>query len=134
VELAMRTELSLWARGLDGGLSPTLSLYGGLKCARTKSGALKPPRPWKFDKQKWTQVRARGHARFIMSQGLLRWGGPFGFVVTLGPFFYDLARHSPTPSIWSMLGSLALLTLIFGYGMGEREWRLGERAYHENAA
>src|SRR5438477_9677538 len=84
-----------------------------------------------FDKQRWTQVRAKGHARFIIRQGLLRWGVPFGLAVTLGPFFYDLAIHAPTASIWSMVGSLIVLTLTFGYGMGEREWRLGERAYHE---
>jgi hypothetical protein len=87
-----------------------------------------------FDKQKWMQVRARGHVRFIMRQGLLQWGVPFGLVVTLGPFLYDLATHSPTPSIWSMVGSVTLLTLTFGYGMGETQWRRGQRAYHDNAA
>ena len=69
-----------------------------------------------------------------MRQGLLRWGVPFGLVVTLGPFFYDLVTHASTPSIWSMVGSFTFLTLAFGYGMGETEWRRGERAYHENAA
>jgi len=88
-----------------------------------------------FDKEKWSQTRARGHARFIIRQGLLRWGIPFGLVVTLGTFVYDVATHSPTPSIWSMVGSFILLTLAFGYGMGQTEWRHGERAYyHANAA
>ena len=87
-----------------------------------------------FDKQKWTQVRARGHARFIMGQGLLCWGVPFGLVATLGPFFYDLLAHASTPSIWGMVGSFTLLTVALGYGMGETEWRRGERAYYKNAA
>jgi len=87
-----------------------------------------------FDKQKWTEIRARGHVRFVMRQGLLRWGVPFALVVTLGPLIYNLITYSPTPSIWSTVGSLALLTLAFGYGMGETEWRRGERAYHDKAA
>ena len=87
-----------------------------------------------FDKQRWTQIRARGHARFIIRHGLLSWGVPFGLVVNLGSFVYDLASHAPTPSIWSMAGSATLLTLAFGYGMGETEWRRSERAYHDAAA
>lgn len=88
----------------------------------------------RFDKQQWMQIRARGHTRFLMRRGLLCWGIPFGLVVTLGPFFYDLITQGPTASVWSMVTSFTLLTLVFGYGMGEREWRRGERAYHETAA
>ena len=87
-----------------------------------------------FNKEKWTQIRARGHARYLMRRGFLFWGVPFGLVVTLVPFFYDLVTHVRTPSTWSMIGSFVLLTLVFGYGMGEAEWRRSERAYHENAA
>ena len=87
-----------------------------------------------FDKQKWTEIRARGHARFIARRGLLFWGVPFGLVVTLGPFIYAIATRTPMPSVWGMVGSFVLLTLAFGYGMGETEWRRGERAYHDNAA
>ena len=87
-----------------------------------------------FDKQKWMQIRARGHVRFIVRRGLFYYGVPFGLIVTLCPFVYDLIAHAPTPSVWSTVGSFALLTLVFGYGMGETEWRRNERAYHENAA
>ena len=69
-----------------------------------------------------------------MCQGLLRRGVPFALVVTLGPLVYNLITHSPTRSIWSTVGSRILLTLAFGYGMGETEWRRRERAYHDNAA
>lgn len=87
-----------------------------------------------FDREKWTNIRARGHARFIVRRGLLCWGVPFGLIVTLGPAFYALVTHTPTPSVWSMLASFTLLTLVFGYGMGETQWRRCERAYCENAA
>ena len=86
-----------------------------------------------FDRQKWAKIREGGHARFIVRRGLLYWGVPLGLAVTLGPFFYDLVKQAPTPSIGSMVGSFTLLTLAFGYGMGETEWRRGERAYHETA-
>lgn len=79
------------------------------------------------------QIRASGHSRFLVRRGLLFWGVPFGLLLTGGPFLYDLVTHAPTPSIWSMIGSFALLTLGFGYGMGETEWWRGERAYHSNA-
>jgi hypothetical protein len=85
-----------------------------------------------FDRQKWTQIRARGHVRFTARRGLLYWGVPHGLLVTLGLFIYELVTHAPTPSVWSMIGSFTLFTLVFGYGMGETEWRRGERAYHED--
>ena len=83
-----------------------------------------------FDKQKWAQIRAKGHVRFIVRQGLFYWGVPLGLVVTLGPFVYDVITHAPTPPIGNLVGSFTLLSLAFGYGMGETEWRRGERAYH----
>jgi len=86
-----------------------------------------------FDKQAWDQIRTRGHARFIIRHGLLRWGVPFGLVVTLGQFLYDILTHAATPSLWSMVGSFIFLTLAFGYLSGEMEWRRCEGAYHENA-
>ncbi len=87
-----------------------------------------------FNKEEWTQIRGRGHARFIVRRGLLCWGVPFGFLVTLGPFLYDVVTHSPPPSTWSMVGSFTFLALAFGYGMGETEWRRSERAFNKNAA
>jgi putative effector of murein hydrolase LrgA (UPF0299 family) len=59
---------------------------------------------------------------------LLR-GVPFGIIVALGPFIYDIFTHRVTSSIWSMLVAFALLTLLFGFIMGETEWRRREKAY-----
>jgi hypothetical protein len=79
--------------------------------------------------QAWEQVRARGHSRFILRYGVLRWGVPFGIVVTLGPFIYDVFTHNVTSSIWSMVAAFVLLTLLFGCVMGQTEWTRRERAY-----
>jgi hypothetical protein len=78
----------------------------------------------------WEQIRARGHRQFIVRHGILRWGVPFGLAVTFGPAIYDLLAHSATPSAWTLAGSFAFCTLVFGYGMGETEWRKREKAYH----
>lgn len=83
-----------------------------------------------LNKENWEQIRARGHTRFIVRRGLLWWGVPFGLIVTLGPFLYDLLTDAPTQPLWRLIGSFALLTLVFGYGMGETEWRRGERDYN----
>ena len=64
-----------------------------------------------------------------MLHGLLRWGIPFGLVVTLGPALYDFFTHSAAPSVWKLVGSFILFTFAFGYGMGETEWRKRERVY-----
>jgi hypothetical protein len=82
------------------------------------------------EKHTWEQIRARGHGRFVVQHGILRWGIPFGLVVTFGPAFYDLLAHSVTPSVWRLAGSFAFFTLGFGYLMGEGEWRRRERSYH----
>jgi hypothetical protein len=86
------------------------------------------------ENQAWEKIRARGHARFILRHGVLLWGVPFGVVVTLGPFIYDVFTHHATSSIRSMVAAFAFLTLAFGYGMGETEWRRREKAYLEDRA
>jgi hypothetical protein len=43
-------------------------------------------------KQLLEQVRAKGRGRFILVQGLLQLGVPFGAVVTLGQLLSDFMR------------------------------------------
>lgn len=86
-----------------------------------------------FDQDKWKEIREQGHARFLVRRGLLFWGVPFGLFVTLGPYVYDLVMRVPTPTAWGTISSFVLLTLIFGYGMGESEWRRNERAQFNEA-
>jgi hypothetical protein len=83
------------------------------------------------NRRDWDKVRARGHTQFILCHGLLRRGLPFGLVVTLGPALYDLVTSSTVVSAWTLAGYFACFTVVFGYGMGEAEWKKRERAYHE---
>ena len=46
------------------------------------------------ERQKWEQVRTRGHARFIL-RNFLRWGVPMCAVQFVGPFIYDTIMHRP---------------------------------------
>ena len=88
-------------------------------------------------KQSWDQVRARGHGRFILREGFLRWGVPFGAVVTLGPLLYDFITHQPyTPlllpwPVWNFVVDLVLSIMISGYLFGEGNWWMNERNYQK---
>src|SRR6266850_2881968 len=89
------------------------------------------------EKQSWEKVRARGHGRFILREGLLRCGVPFGVVVTLGPFVYDLITHQsyiplllPWP-VWNFVVELVFSISVFGYLFGEGNWRKNERDYQK---
>lgn len=85
-----------------------------------------------FDRRKWEDIRLRGHSRFIITHGLINWGISSGLVTTLGPYVYDLVTYTQTPSMRSMVCSFLFTMLIFGYGMGDTEWRRNGRAYNEN--
>ena len=82
------------------------------------------------EKQSWEQIRARGHGRFILRRGLLRWGIPFGLAVTVGPFLYDAFTHAGTASVRTLVVSFVFSTLAIGMGMGETAWRRREREYY----
>ena len=84
------------------------------------------------EKQAWEQIRAKGHGRFIVSYGLVRRGIPFGCVLTLNQILFDDATRSTTASGWILPGTFVLMTVLFGYGMGETEWRKRERAYRDD--
>ena len=83
------------------------------------------------EKQSWEQLRAKGHDRFILREGLLRNGVPLGLIVTLSMFLYDIFTHTAVTSLWKMAIGFAILVLGFGYGMGETRWRSGERDYQK---
>ncbi len=90
------------------------------------------------EKQVWDSVRARGHARFVL-RSLVRWGVPFGVVVTFGPLLYDAAMHtSYTPRVfpWPALDivfGFVFCSALFGYLTGEGAWRKHERDYGQSS-
>jgi hypothetical protein len=83
-----------------------------------------------FDKQKWSQIRAKGHTRFIMRQIVQR-GIPMGVIVTVGVFLFENFTHSVTPSPGNLAAIFFCFGIVSGYIRGEREWEQCERAYDE---
>jgi hypothetical protein len=84
----------------------------------------------KFDKQIWSQIRAKGHARFVVRQVLQR-GIPMGVFVTLGVFLFHIFTHSVTPTPGNLAAIFICFGLAFGCFVGEKEWQRCERAYNE---
>jgi hypothetical protein len=83
----------------------------------------------KIEKQSWERIRAMGRDRFIVREGLLRHGVPFGVLVALiqiFPFF----RPSSEPFI-ALVASWAFSGVAFGAVMGLREWQTRERNYQK---
>ena len=83
------------------------------------------------EKDAWEKVRARGHTRFILLGGVLRWGVLFG-AISCGPFLYDIATHNaPKAVVWGMEADFVLFTLLLGYAAGEISWKRQEQAYQK---
>ena len=83
-----------------------------------------------FDKEKWGQIRVKGHTRFILKQ-IVRRGVPMGLFVTVGIILLDKLTHSAVTTPGNLAASFFCFGIIFGYLQGEREWERCERAYEK---
>lgn len=83
------------------------------------------------EKQWWEQERAKGYNRFLLRQGLLRTGLPFGILMTIAAPLIEFLTHRPIKPVWELLAMFGFYTLGFGYFMGTRAWRDNERDYQE---
>lgn len=79
---------------------------------------------------RWERVRQQGKARFIWTQGVLRWGGVM-FAFSLGLF-----QHAHYGAAFTLEGRgeirilVALATWIFvGFGYGRSSWNRMEQRY-----
>jgi hypothetical protein len=82
-------------------------------------------------KQWWEQVRAKGAARFVLREGLLRCGLPFAAFMTAAPLFYAVFTHRPIDITWKMVVAFAFYAIAFGGCMGTMAWRNHERDFQK---
>ena len=84
----------------------------------------------KTEKQTWEQIRTKGRDRFILQEGLLRRGVPFGvlFLLLQIVFMFFWQRSEP---VLAIVARWAFATLGFGAGMGLWEWQSRERDYEK---
>jgi len=83
----------------------------------------------KSEKQSWEQERAKGRDRFLLRHGLLRFGLPFGILMTLGKVLFAVFSHHPVAPIWELFIWFGAYTLILGCVMGLWNWQNNERDY-----
>jgi len=83
------------------------------------------------EKQWWEQIRARGEARFVLRQGLLRCGLPFAVFVTMGRLLLDFFADRPMGPIWTMGIAFVFYAVFFGGCMGAMAWRNHERDFQK---
>jgi hypothetical protein len=83
------------------------------------------------EKQSWEQVRSRGRERFVLCEGILRQGLPFGGVVTVAQMPCGYFAHSTPTPIWELAVKFAFMTLAFGFCMGIFGWESRERDYQK---
>ena len=78
------------------------------------------------EKQSWQKVRARGRWRFILMQGILRFGLVFAAWLALLDYF---VHHKANPPFLDTVLEIIIFTLIAGYVFGEARWRISEYKY-----
>ncbi|MCP9494376.1 MAG: hypothetical protein MSG64_07975 [Pyrinomonadaceae bacterium MAG19_C2-C3] len=89
-------------------------------------------------KEKWARVRAKGFARYVFIEGILRMGGGFALLVFLYEniaafvFNFSWARRIVESEMYFELR--VINGVVFGLCMGLWIWFLNERAFkkHEN--
>ena len=82
-------------------------------------------------KQWWEQERAKGEARFVLREGLLRRGLPFAAIMTALPLLYDFFTHRPVEFTWKLMIAFAFYLVAFGGCMGTMAWRDREREFQK---
>ena len=83
------------------------------------------------EKHDWEQVRAKGRTQYVLREGLLRRGLPFGAFVTVFLLLADTISHRPIDPIWKLVVRFAFFTLAFGLLMGTTKWNDRERDFNK---
>ncbi|MBC8096601.1 MAG: hypothetical protein H7Y43_12400 [Akkermansiaceae bacterium] len=83
------------------------------------------------EKQAWEQVRARGRDRFIVREGLLHRGVPFGVLFGLFQIIRIVFFRSSSEPLLSIIAGWGFATVAFGAIMGVIEWQAHERDYQK---
>lgn len=83
------------------------------------------------EKQRWDQERAKGRSRFVLREGLLRRGLPFGVFMLGGCLVIDLLSQSPIEPVWKLAVKFGFYTLGFGLFMGSSMWSDREKEFQK---
>lgn len=83
------------------------------------------------EKQSWEHVRAKGRDHFILRDGVLRRGLPFGVFMTVAMLLITILTHKPIEPVWKVGVMFAFYTLGFGAAMGGMTWSDREKDYQK---
>lgn len=83
---------------------------------------------------RWTAIRARGRARFVLVNGILGWGLPMFLFMAVCPKLFSFP-FPPRPGEYYWLWTSALW-VVAGAIFGTGTWYFSERSYrrHESKA
>jgi hypothetical protein len=84
----------------------------------------------KTQKQAWEQTRIQGRDQFILREGLIRRGVPFGVLFALFQIIFTFFRPRSEP-VLAIVAGWAFATVGFGAFMGVWEWQNRERDYQK---
>jgi len=83
------------------------------------------------EKQSWEQMRTQGRSRFVLREGLLRFGLPFGAFLTIGCLAIDWFGRSPIEPVWKLAARFGFFTLASGLFSGIKTWNERERDFQK---
>jgi energy-coupling factor transporter transmembrane protein EcfT len=83
------------------------------------------------EKQKWEAIRAKGQARYILIEGVLRRGILSGAIITFALFTVGATTHIYTMPVWVGLTLFIILSLFFGVCFGALFWHFEEGNYQK---
>ena len=85
----------------------------------------------KSERQWWQQVRAQGRTRYVLRDGLLKRGLPFGSLVTLIDFLPLFWGGSLSKPVSFYLIKFAFLVLAFGWITAVWSWDAHEKEFEK---
>jgi hypothetical protein len=84
-------------------------------------------------KSKWAEVRAKGQRRFLLREGILKWGGFFAVLTTIGNYFfkYGFTFSKANEYVWSgeTIFKFFFGWLTYGLTLGLLFWHFNEREF-----
>jgi hypothetical protein len=84
------------------------------------------------DRHWWEQMREKGHASFVLREGILRYGVQVAFaLLVMQVTYFIFFSRDPVPLIELALG-WAIDAIIFGSLIGYVLWKRHEKDYHND--
>ena len=83
------------------------------------------------EKELWGKVRAAGRNRYVLHNGIIKMGVPFGLLYLIGTLILSRVFNHPKPA-WFVVVNFIFIVSAVGLIQGNSTWNRYERDYKDS--